>query len=556
MLAQRHIMETEQKLGVPRWPRTGLGVLPSDFPLRRCLLRMVMGHPRESRPAVQLHDRVLDQISNLFGTSGSNDLHFALDVSVMSENVHVRLQDGFAPMWLDFQAEKLDDFDVSVQILCRNKLHGNFVIVGNSFVLASEMAAGMHGVLTRPVLRREMGKQAIVGKLSLEFMMCTPCPDSVLLVREPVSAASRIPQFSKLIGHRGSGGRRTHYVQENTILSFLAAVMAANITHVELDVQLTRDGEPIVFHDFFFRKRDSQWSTSQEIRVAPYSVTFAEWRGLQQSWCVAKDDDDLAVHAHEDSGEIPDDLPSLHDVCCMLPESVGLLIELKYPTPEQTHEIPYPNRNHFVDAVLNRVASSLHHHPRRSIVFLSFDADLCAMLRMKQERFPVLFLNSERRERGNDMKDPRTVSIEHAAEYAAASRLDGMVVLSDMVLENAQLPACIRDHGLNTVLTYGRTNSDAASARRQLELGVDALIADNVALLSRQLSSTTPVCANRSDISTEIMENNVRVNQSAFHPCLPRALPVPVKQEAAYALQHAEMQLASSLLSIESELPL
>ncbi len=57
--------------------------------------------------------------------------------------------------------------------------------------------------------------------------------------------ASMIDAGFIVVGHRGLSGKKT----ENTIESFKAAAMAG-ARAVELDVQLSRDGVPVVFHDF------------------------------------------------------------------------------------------------------------------------------------------------------------------------------------------------------------------------------------------------------------------------------------------------------------------
>lgn len=49
----------------------------------------------------------------------------------------------------------------------------------------------------------------------------------------------------KLWAHRGCSQR----YPENTLLAFERAAAVKNLTGIELDVQLTRDGEPVVIHD-------------------------------------------------------------------------------------------------------------------------------------------------------------------------------------------------------------------------------------------------------------------------------------------------------------------
>eukprot|EP00166_Cyanidium_caldarium_P001935 ctg_2034.g731 len=74
----------------------------------------------------------------------------------------------------------------------------------------------------------------------------------------------------QLVGHRGAGSQRTKSrVQENTVLSFLTAIQRGTVDTIELDVQLTRDGVPVIYHDFFLHSsRDESGNESDEYHEA------------------------------------------------------------------------------------------------------------------------------------------------------------------------------------------------------------------------------------------------------------------------------------------------
>lgn len=78
-----------------------------------------------------------------------------------------------------------------------------------------------------------------------------------------------------VIGHRGSGANRntgtTLQIGENSVLSFItAANMGAS--HVEFDVQVTRDGVPVIYHD---------WTLSESGVSTPVNcVSLAQFRSL------------------------------------------------------------------------------------------------------------------------------------------------------------------------------------------------------------------------------------------------------------------------------------
>uniref|UniRef100_A0A0D9W4B5 glycerophosphodiester phosphodiesterase n=1 Tax=Leersia perrieri TaxID=77586 RepID=A0A0D9W4B5_9ORYZ len=72
-----------------------------------------------------------------------------------------------------------------------------------------------------------------------------------------------------VIGHRGKGMNdlaaspetriRREVVKENSLRSFNAAARVAGVSHVEFDVQVTKDGCPVIFHDnFIFTEQDGE----------------------------------------------------------------------------------------------------------------------------------------------------------------------------------------------------------------------------------------------------------------------------------------------------------
>uniref|UniRef100_A0A453BVN7 glycerophosphodiester phosphodiesterase n=1 Tax=Aegilops tauschii subsp. strangulata TaxID=200361 RepID=A0A453BVN7_AEGTS len=79
-------------------------------------------------------------------------------------------------------------------------------------------------------------------------------------------AAGRPPLV--VVGHRGKGmnalaspDERLREVKENTVRSFNDAARVAGVGYVEFDVQVTKDGCPIVFHDnFIYTEQDGKIS--------------------------------------------------------------------------------------------------------------------------------------------------------------------------------------------------------------------------------------------------------------------------------------------------------
>ena len=110
---------------------------------------------------------------------------------------------------------------------------------------------------------------------------------------------------TKIFAHRGSAG--TH--PENTMVSFRAAERAG-ADGIELDVQLSRDGELVVIHD---EKLDRTTNGNGYVK----DLTLKELKGL-----------DASVHFKGKAG--PEKIPALHEVLDMFTRNNMLLnIELK-----------------------------------------------------------------------------------------------------------------------------------------------------------------------------------------------------------------------------------
>ncbi|KAK9830606.1 hypothetical protein WJX81_004355, partial [Elliptochloris bilobata] len=226
--------------------------------------------------------------------------------------------------------------------------------------------------------------------------------------------------------------------------SFVQAAQAG-ASFVEFDVQVTADGVPVIWHD-------------------DYVVT----RGR-----CGRDDD----------------LPTLAEVFKGVPESVGFDIEVKMTTPDNLPAAPAAEVERMVSAILatvDRVAA----YSSRTIVFTSFDPDVCRVLRARQARCPVMFLSG-----GGAYAhvDARRTSVPGAVAWALEAGLQGLVLEAGSVQAQPEAVAAARRKGL-MVLTYGLQNNDPAWVRRQAHLGVHAVIVDDVERIAAALH-LTPVPA-------------------------------------------------------------
>lgn len=226
-----------------------------------------------------------------------------------------------------------------------------------------------------------------------------------------------------ILGHRGAPVAET----ENTVASVQSAV-ALGVDAVEIDVQLTADGEPAVVHD---------WNL-ERLAGSPLVVERAAWQELAR----------LAVRDPRlDARERP--IPRLGELLGAVPPELPLNVELKRREAD-------PGR--LADAVLAHLAG------RPRVWVSSFDWELLALLRRRDPMLPLAPLASRRRRRFEAV----------AAELGAVALHCATRVVSRALLTRAQ--------GVGRpLLVY--TVDDPSQARELIARGVAGLFTDDPATL-------------------------------------------------------------------------
>jgi glycerophosphoryl diester phosphodiesterase len=241
------------------------------------------------------------------------------------------------------------------------------------------------------------------------------------VLTSPFLALSLVPVVSPLIiAHRGASAEKP----ENTLAAFRRA-LALKADGVELDVQVTRDGVPVVFHDATLRRLTGQpgrlagktWAEVQKLRV----------RGAGKS-------------------------PSLASVLTLVRGRAVVQIELK----KGTKVAP-------VVRVIRRAWAA------RWVILSSFETGLLRQAARLAQKVPRLLISEGRGGAENMLR-------QMAAVRASGLSLNYRAVRSRTLVE--------RIHRQGATLWCWTVN-DARTARRLAGWGVDGLVGDNPALLKR-----------------------------------------------------------------------
>jgi glycerophosphodiester phosphodiesterase len=243
-------------------------------------------------------------------------------------------------------------------------------------------------------------------------------------------------------GHRGLGRSYRDDVldqaeiRENTLLSFSEAGKAG-AEYVELDVMLTKDRVPVIFHDFVVGIHGANHTQNkQAMAIHIKDLTLHQLKTLyttgtdsreylsgntgasgqrRMSSTASMNRLGLKKPSFADLRQVMDnnprktasvstevkkshhtlDVPTLKELLTELPLWLGLNIEIKYPVTaelEWLRNAPEMDINAYLDDILQVL---FEHVGRRRIVLSCFHPDICSALHMKQARFPVCLLSGD-----------------------------------------------------------------------------------------------------------------------------------------------------------------
>ncbi|KAL5728591.1 glycerophosphodiester phosphodiesterase [Ranunculus cassubicifolius] len=299
----------------------------------------------------------------------------------------------------------------------------------------------------------------------------TPCSTSQLC------SSLKTPGFA-VIGHRGNGMNkpssddpRINAIKENSLLSFNAAA-SLGVDFVEFDVQVTKDGIPIIFHDDFILTTDGDRVSKR--RVTDMSLEeFLSYGPQTQPGHMGKP---LCREAKD--GKIYSWIVEEEDAVCTLREafdnvdsSVGFNIELKFDDHHEYTEQELVPVLHVILLVVFK------HAKGRPIVFSTFQPDAAGLIRKLQNIYPVFFLTDGGV--GTLYKDVRRNSLDEAMTLCLDNGLQGIVSEVRAIFRYPEIASKIKDSKLS-LFTYGQLNNVPEVVRMQYLTGINGVIVDFV----------------------------------------------------------------------------
>ncbi|CAN6270415.1 unnamed protein product [Urochloa humidicola] len=302
-----------------------------------------------------------------------------------------------------------------------------------------------------------------------------------------------------VIGHRGKGmnalasadERLRGDVRENTLRSFNAAAAShPAVAYVEFDVQVTKDGCPVIFHDnFIYTEEENGEILGKRITELDLDEFLSYGPQMNQSKA------GKPLHRKLKDGRILKWDVRAEDPLCTLREAfegvdhrVGFNVELKFDD-----DLIYTEEK--LTGVLQAVLKVVFEHANgRPIIFSSFQPDAARLIRKLQDKYPVYFLTNG----GTQVyADPRRNSLEEAVKLCIAGGLQGIVSEVRAVLRQPSAVARIKQEAGLSLMTYGQLNNVPEVVYVQHLMGVDGVIVDLVREIAEVASAFSAAAADR-----------------------------------------------------------
>lgn len=292
-----------------------------------------------------------------------------------------------------------------------------------------------------------LDSQQIIGSLKAEICMIESMNQDIHIKNYDLSDSFKY-EYSReclTIGHRGMGKTfdgddlpHTTFI-ENTIESF-AEAYERGADMVEFDIVLTKDKIPIIYHDFQFCITNKESDESNKyIDIAVNQMTYDEIKKSRIYSGYVRN----ASAADTCTSKLM--FPTLKEMCAQLTPKLGFNVEIKYPQDIEdiiTHNevgrhIKWLNRNQYADIIIKELYEWVSND--RCVILSTFDPLLCSMLRIKQNKFPVLFLTNGKTEKWIPYKDFRCKNTKISINYAKSEGVHGIVAHTEELSQNQQL---------------------------------------------------------------------------------------------------------------------
>jgi len=383
----------------------------------------------------------------------------------------------FADQYLTFELhiEDIQNFLAKVDIYVLEECIGTSIVTPHYLT-------NVFGTFVVSLLNPVTSK--LSADIKFEYLLIRKWRDQKLTILPCIRTLSTTKEDFVYIGHRGNGQTidRRSAVLENTIPSFIAA-QSKGASHIELDVLLTKDEIPIVFHDYnasvHYERKDG---SAGLLQVCVHDLTLDDLKSCKMDFARANGGDYYNPEVYNTL------FPTLQEVLNETPSSPGICIEVKYPAQTRESKVwetkGYFDQNTVVDKILDVV---MNYSEERPIIFGSFDPEICILLQYKQHRFPVVFITCGENSTWEAYMDIRNRTRKFALNFVLMNDLLGMSFYGDPVLQDTDefsLIVSTLKRNQKHAFTFGPCNDQRRNVEYQKSLHLTGISSNHLENLS------------------------------------------------------------------------
>ncbi|KAL8718758.1 MAG: hypothetical protein Q9225_004138 [Loekoesia sp. 1 TL-2023] len=369
---------------------------------------------------------------------------------------------------ISFQIDRLESFilDFDIYPTFGSKIIARNVALPNLFSAVSSSSGTCCLPLFDPRLRA-------IGQISFSYQVITPFRGMPL----------EITQFATY--WKATSQLDTHP-------SALITGSSLSGDYAQIFVQVTKDGVPVVYPRWSINYHGVEFPINRMTYRQYLSLGSEYGRGDQILAPLAEAPEEHITKIHD---ALADCFAALKDIIQYLPPSIHINIHVLYPTAaqEQAFDLmsPTPNINDYADAILKDVfdharnAREQHPDSMRSLVFTSYNPDICTALNWKQPNYPVLLCNDL-----GAIHDPasnvfpssdghNSISVKEAVRIAQSNNFMGLVCSARLMRLVPALIESIKVAGLVLVTDMSEEEEGQPGREYRMLEGVDGLLKGN-----------------------------------------------------------------------------
>ncbi|KAJ4365312.1 phosphate system positive regulatory protein pho81 [Neocucurbitaria cava] len=436
---------------------------------------VVISFEKLGKDAIRFYDESKYPAARLTISSKSSDL--------IPRNILLPIQDEFKV--ISFQIENIDTFSIDFDVYptIGSRVIARSVASSKVFTERSKSTGRWHLELFDPRLRA-------IGRVTFDFQVVKPFHGIPL----------EITHFATYWKATSQLDSQPHTLITGSSLSG---------EYVRLFVQLTADGVPVLH---------PRWKIDYQGLEVPVNIlTIAQFSAIGAHQNAASVSQLAAALANATSNDIPtiyqamaSSFITLKDALALLPAHIHVELHVLFPSRLEEERLklgPTHDMNTFAD----RILSVVFEHARvlreqgageidgtlRSVLFSSFNQDICTVINWKQPNYPVLLCNelgadTSQSPSGNthivQSSGRTTISVKEAVQIARNNNFMGLICSSRLLDLAPALIESIKTAGLVLVTDISdssaegesQANLHVANPRRQTTPdGVDGYLRGN-----------------------------------------------------------------------------